>query len=146
MKRDRQGPRGQPIGSITTAPKDIDAITIRAWSNKCKGNKHSGKSRVNDVLGIYGKYTHKAPPISLPPITAAQVEAAFKNAPKNAGGMDGWTPAEQALLSPKACAWLARLLNAIESGAPWPDGQNHGRLAFWKKTRETLPMPSLTAY
>ena len=37
--RDQNGPNGGPIGSIATAPTEVDNITQRAWEAIYKGNK-----------------------------------------------------------------------------------------------------------
>lgn len=76
---------------------------------------------------------HKQPEYPLEPITAQQVKLAFTTATRNAGGMDGLLPAEAALFSDKACDWIVKLLNFIEDGAAWPEGQHKGRLAFLSK-------------
>ena len=55
--------------------------------------------------------------------------------------MDGWAPADWALLPLKAFDQLAVLLNVIEEGAPWPEGVLHGKATFLCKT----PEPSLEA-
>ena len=37
-KRDRIGPKGEPIGSIATHPREIDQIATRSWTNIYDGN------------------------------------------------------------------------------------------------------------
>ena len=38
LSRDKPGPRGQPIGSTTTDPKEIDRIVRHAWNSIYSGN------------------------------------------------------------------------------------------------------------
>ena len=73
---------------------------------------------------------HTQPPVQLKDITGEQVRESFTNSAHNAGGMDGCLPAEMALLSNTTYDWIATLLNCIEQGAPWPEGQTNGRLAY----------------
>ena len=37
-KRDRVGPAGQAVGTITTNPVEVDSIAIRAWQAIYHGN------------------------------------------------------------------------------------------------------------
>jgi hypothetical protein len=48
--------------------------------------------------------------------------------------MDNWAPADMKVLSPKAFIWLARLLNRIEDGAPWPSATTQARAKYLAKT------------
>lgn len=49
------------------------------------------------------------------------------------GGIDLWTPGEFRMLSPKACFWMAKLLDSIEDGASWPDATLYARVAYLEK-------------
>ena len=54
-------------------------------------------------------------------------------ASNSAGGLDGWDPIDFKLFSLHCFSVLVDMLNAIEHGAPWPDGIKEGRLAFLAK-------------
>lgn len=47
--------------------------------------------------------------------------------------MDSWEPEEFALMSRYACAWCARLHQAIEEGAAWPKGAQQAKAVFLEK-------------
>ena len=71
---------------------------------------------------------------SVDQITAEELFSCCVHAPKTAAGLDGWSPADWALLPVEAFGPIAKLLNSIESGAPWPDGVLHGKATFLSKT------------
>ena len=52
-KRDRVGPNGQQVGTITTNPHEVDGIAIRAWQAIYCGNV---KDLFFDALAFCDKY------------------------------------------------------------------------------------------
>ena len=55
--------------------------------------------------------------------------------------MDGWTPADWALLSQLAFSWIAALLNAIETRGKWPAATRHAKAVFLEKDPEAVQTP-----
>eukprot|EP00969_Alexandrium_andersonii_P225449 9956524-Alexandrium_andersonii.AAC.1 len=51
-----------------------------------------------------------------------------------AAGMDGWRPAELAVISTGPATWLAVLLNLVEEGRPWPSPFLRAKAAFLPKS------------
>ncbi len=49
--------------------------------------------------------------------------------------MDGWDPVDMALLSDGVYDAIARMLNLIEAGAPWPKPMTQARAAFLEKEK-----------
>ena len=53
-------------------------------------------------IGKYAEYIYKAQPANLEPITGERVKETCVDANKTVSGMDGWEPAELALLPDSA--------------------------------------------
>ena len=70
-----------------------------------------------------------------------EVQAVGTHGRNTAAGMDGWEPAEIALLSPALFAKLALLFNLIEDGAEWPACTNHARAAYLSKDPDNADDP-----
>ena len=51
----------------------------------------------------------------LPELTTDTVFERLTSAGKTAGGLDGWVPAELALVSRKTAAWIKELYRLVES-------------------------------
>ena len=66
-------------------------------------------------------------------ITALDLLREFRAAPHTAAGFTGWEQAELAHISWEAATQAANLLNAIESGCPWPDQTLLVRASFVSK-------------
>ncbi len=56
-------------------------------------------------------------------------------------GMDQWAPADLGLLSDLTYQWLAKMLNAIEAGSPWPLATLHAKASFLPKDPTKLADP-----
>ena len=56
LRRDRTGPNGQPSGSYTCDPVEMDGIAKRAWNAIYDGNVRDGDltRHVHKFLGRYG--------------------------------------------------------------------------------------------
>ena len=52
LTRPKKGPRGQPKGTITTSPKEVDEISRGSYGKIYKGN-------VEDKGGLVDKYTEE---------------------------------------------------------------------------------------
>ena len=60
---------------------------------------------------------------------------------KTAAGLDNWEPAELGMLSLTTFDWLAKLLNMVEDGRPWPDGLQHSKAAYLSKDQNRTDDP-----
>ena len=49
------------------------------------------------------------------------------------GALDGWNPKELSILSAKAYAAIAVMLNQIGQGGKWPGSTTHARVAYPQK-------------
>ena len=58
--------------------------------------------------------------------------------PDNTPGLDGIAKGDLKILSPKCLTLIARLLNLIEAGAPWPSLVRKARTTFISKGEEDL--------
>ena len=56
----------------------------------------------------------------------------------NTPGLDGATVADLQLASPAALDWLAKMLNGIEEGKPWPAQITAARNSFLSKGNDEL--------
>ena len=61
---------------------------------------------------------------------------AFRAAPANAGGLDGWFPAELRAMPATAAAYLAAMLQHIEAGGRWSAALLKARCAWLGKQAE----------
>lgn len=50
VKRDKQGPQGQPKGQFTTNPTEIDGVAKRAWKKIYAGYSHNIEKTVDDFM------------------------------------------------------------------------------------------------
>ena len=67
-KRDRDGPNGEQVGSITTDPAEVDAIATRAWQAIYNGNVKDLYFEAKSFIKKYDKYVFKGPTFQLKPI------------------------------------------------------------------------------
>ena len=84
-------------------------------------------------MNKFATYFLKLPPFEVKPLTGERVFESFSKTAKSAGPLDGWSPGEMALLSRKACHYVAILLNLVEEGNPWPTSCPHARVAYLLK-------------
>jgi hypothetical protein len=133
LRRTTRGPDGQEQGSFATCPSEIDSILRDAWQQIYNGTSKSLHELADGFMTKYSQYLLHAPEYHLGDIQPEAFRHACMTASNTAGGLDGWDPIDFKLLSPHSFCYLADLLNAIELGAPWPDGLTQGRLAFLAK-------------
>ena len=131
--RDKVGPDGQPIGTYTTNPNEIDGITQRAWNKIYDGNCSDNGGIVRSFLGKYHKDIFKRSEYQLHSVNWESLKATCIHAKHTVAGMDGFTPSDLTLLSDDAFWWLAELLELVEGGQPWPEQLTHARAAFLAK-------------
>ena len=60
LKRQKIGPRGQKVGSITTKPKEIDETIQQAYGEIYKGNVANPRRMTKRYLKDYDRYIYKA--------------------------------------------------------------------------------------
>ena len=140
VARDQVGPDLQPIGSISTDPGEIDSIVTRIWTKVYDGNV-SATNVLMHMVSFFSEflcYVFCRTSFHLAPFSGADLFEACVHGPKTAGGMDGWSPDDWALLPLEAFEEVAYLLRAIEEGAPWPTGILHGRAVFSTPRRAVL--------
>lgn len=121
LRRTTQGPDGEAIGSYTMNPKELDQMVIDAWAEIYKGNAEDHDQLVQDFLIQYDKFLPKHEAFTLEAIDPMRLKQVCQHANKSVPGLDQWSPAEYTLLSDQAFVSLARLLDCIEDGAPWPE-------------------------
>ena len=74
-KRDKVGPNGQKIGTITTGPREVDSIATRAWKAIYYGNQDDLVQSVRDFKEKYATYMYSGPTYHLKPITGMEFMA-----------------------------------------------------------------------
>ena len=60
VKRPKVGPRGQPKGTITTSPKEVDQITRDAYGKIYKGNVDDQEGTAEKYIKEYKQFIYKA--------------------------------------------------------------------------------------
>lgn len=133
LQRDKVGPQGQAVGTITTSPKEIDAIVRRAWDAIYQGSKADNDKAAGSFMAKYSQRVFKDQRFDLQPITAERVNNVCRRVPHTAGGMNGWDPADLSILSDLAYDIIARMLSAIVDGAPWQRATRYERATFLAK-------------
>ena len=120
VRRECIGPQGQLKGTMATNPSEIDEIVKGAWGRVYQGAKGDTRERTRAFTKKYGQHLYRSEEYRLPPLKGSELMKVCRKHKETAGGIDGWTPADFKLLSPKAFDKLAALLNCIEGGAKWP--------------------------
>ena len=134
--RNRSGPQGQPKGTITTDPKEIDEIARTEYGKIYKGNVADQRRHADAYLENYREYILEAPPFEADYITGEDLMEAARNSSNTAAGMDQWKPAELKLFSKEAMEMLAIMLNMVERTGKWPTAMTQARAAFLAKDPE----------
>ena len=122
-------------GVISVDPEVVDDIAVEAWSGVYAGN-HADNERWSKAWEFMAKHSdamHTAPPFELPPLTPAELKAAFAAVKASAPGPDQWTDQALAQMSDLAAAWLCRLFHAVEAGDEWPQQVEVARSVFLAK-------------
>ena len=127
-------------GSVAADPGEVDDIFAGAWAEYFD-RPVDAPELIDQFLGSYGRWVHAGPVHRLQPLTGAALEAVIAGWPATAAGLDGFSPADARLLSPRALEWIAKILNAVELGAPWPDAAGWAWLAPAAKPDEDHTRP-----
>ena len=133
LERSTVGPQGQPIGSITSIPSEIDGVIRADCQQIYEGNVTNLTEHASWFIGKYGSFLFSSEEFKVPKIDGHKLFLLCTKGPFSAGGLDGWCPADWSVLPEICFYWLADLLNTIEDGAPWPQGQLHGKASFLRK-------------
>ena len=143
-KRDKMGPNGQKVGTITTCPIEVDQIATRAWNGIYYGNVADLAKAAKDFIAKYGLIKDaifSAPEVKLEPITGKGLMWTCTHTKMTTAGLDNWEPAELGMLSLSLFDWLAELLNLVKDGCPWPDGLEHAKAAYLAKNPDKADNP-----
>ena len=114
VARDGKTNDGGKKGTFTADPKVIDGIITRAWQEIYQGNAVDIPTLVESFKTKYKGRIYAAPEFKVQEITEELVHEAMTGSGKSAGGMDGWQPAELALISREVSKWIAELLKLIQ--------------------------------
>ena len=119
---------------MTANPTIIDGVITRAWQDIYKGNVDDVDALVADFLKKYKKTLLTQMEHRIGELTTQEVYDGLTSGGKTAGGMDGWQPAELALVSWNTCVWIKELFKMIEAGRPWPTSCLHAMVRYLEKT------------
>ena len=96
---------------------------------------------VHKYLGKYGHLICKQAEYKLEAIQWERFKEVCLHGKQSAGGLDGFEPADFALLSDLAYQWIVRLLNTIEDGGSWPVDLTNAKAAYLAKDPNRLEDP-----
>ncbi|WP_353239581.1 hypothetical protein, partial [Limnohabitans sp.] len=93
-------------------------------------------------MAKYRDFVFRGEPFPVSDITGERLRREFKHSAATAASWDQWEHREWAIMPDLAAEWLARLLNLVEQGAPWPTATTWGKAFFLSKNDEpsTAPM------
>ena len=89
--------------------------------------------KAEEYMHKYAEYLHKEKQANIEDITGEDLEYSARTTADSAAGMDQWAPGDLAMLSKKAYERLAKMLNMIEDGSPWPEQLEKARATFLAK-------------
>ena len=92
VARLEKGPQGRAIGTIATAPQEVDAIIRKAYGKIYKGNCSDQQELLDKHLKDYDKFIFKMLEAEVDDITGEDVKAICNDAKHTAAGMDQWAP------------------------------------------------------
>ena len=111
------GPKGEPIGSFTTNPVEIDAIIRNDNDPIYHGNIEDLEEHASSFIKKFLPFLFQDTEFQVDPIEGPLLMELCTHGPFSSGGMDGWAPQDWAILPLQAFIWLAHLLTTIENGA-----------------------------
>ena len=120
-KTQGKGQKGQPDGTVATSPADIDAIIRERCGNTYAGNVGGQQKKTEVYMEKHSEYIFRQAQANSEDITAEDLETMAKMTADSAAGMDQWAPGDINMLSKVAFKMLAKMMNAIERGSPWPE-------------------------
>jgi len=133
LRRPSTDSEGGKQDSFATDPAEMDTILKSAWQKIYNGTSRSLQAVADNFTAKYSDHLIRLPEYTLGNIDPSAFRDTCMKASNSAGGLDGWDPIDFKLFSLHCFSVLVDMLNAIEHGAPWPDGIKEGRLAFLAK-------------
>ena len=76
--RDIEGPNGQPKGSVTCDPQEVDAITRRAWGRVTKGNNKNKNQLIHKFFREYAEYIYVNKEFEVQPLTGHSLKSLLR--------------------------------------------------------------------
>ena len=73
VKRDREGPKGQPEGTYATDPAEVDEIIRKAWGGIFRGNCDNPHKQAALFMQQYKEHVYGGEEQTDPPLTAAHM-------------------------------------------------------------------------
>ena len=89
----------------------------------------------------YKDFIYRGETFEVGDITGKRVMREFKHSAATAASWDQWEFREWAIMPLVAADWLAKLLNLVELGAPWPKPTTWGQAFFLSNTEEPSTDP-----
>ena len=95
LERKVDGPTGQPAGTYTTDPKELDGILQEARKMIFEGNVENFDQLIDGFKLKYGKHIfRRANAFKLDKLVGADLKFSCIHGKKSANGMDQWAPAD----------------------------------------------------
>ena len=94
IKRKRPGPNGEPVGTYSTDPTEIDEEGRHQWGKIYGGNFKDEKKAVKYLMANYHDVIYRAKEATVSRIICPQLKAACPRGLDSVGGMDHWQPSE----------------------------------------------------
>ena len=107
-------------GRITARPTEVDDIVKKAWDPVYCGQDRPHTHIVAEFLAKYKDYLFYGNEYVVERITGDRLLREFRHSSATAASWDQWEHQEWAFMPILAANWLAKLLNLVEQGAPWP--------------------------
>ena len=112
-------------GHIITSPDSMDTLMRTKWEKVYEGNSNNHSATITNYLTKSAKYLFRHHAFVVTELTGEDLFNTIATSGHTSQGMDHWAYADLTLLPSSAFHYLARLLNLVESGLPWP-----GSVAF----------------
>ena len=74
VRRTQTGPQGQPEGTYTCYPPELDDIVEKAWERAHAGNDHIHPRLISTFVRKHAQYNYTAPAVNLQPLTGPQLK------------------------------------------------------------------------
>lgn len=112
---------------------EVDAIARDQWGKVYQGNGWDHEQLVDKFVERYKEHILHQDQFEIHDVDPDRLMKKCMSTNNSAAGMDQWGPAEFKLLSRESFVWLAKLLDAVEGGAKWPDQLKWAKAAFLAK-------------
>eukprot|EP00973_Karenia_brevis_P036968 5096348-Karenia_brevis.AAC.1 len=122
-------------GCYVTQPEQMDRLLQRKWQHVYQGNMFNHVQGVAAYLAKYFVYLFRSSIFTLDDLDPFHLEQICHDYPPSSPGLDCWHPVDFKLFPHEAFIWLARLLDLVEFGAPWPSATLHAKAVLLSKDR-----------